>query len=316
MSIRHRYQWLIGAVAMLLSQAFAPQAVAQADISLAGLGIELWPEYDRRDVLVIFRGQLDEDTQLPVDLTFALPARVETLNAVAVTAENGQLVNTPYETGRQGDQLLLTLTTNSRAFQFEYYDPGLLAKQNGQRALSFEFLPDYNVANLQLAVQEPFQSRSFVLTPPSTDVQVDQNGLRYHQLAWTEIKQGNTLELGASYERDTDVLSADVLIAQSETPAASPVGPVVTRELVRGYGLILLGGLLLLSVGGYWSWLRLRPGGGARPRRRRQAAKKAAADKTQPQKPTIETHHTYCHHCGTRLRQGAEFCHECGTKRR
>ena len=57
---------------------------AQDEVRLAYLQVDLWPEYDRPEMLVILRASLAADVSLPVDVTFRIPAAVGDPNAVAV----------------------------------------------------------------------------------------------------------------------------------------------------------------------------------------------------------------------------------------
>ena len=45
-------------------------ASAQEEINLDTLQVDLWPEYDKPEMLVIYRIQLSEDVQLPTTLSF------------------------------------------------------------------------------------------------------------------------------------------------------------------------------------------------------------------------------------------------------
>ena len=49
-------------------------ALAQPPAPLDTLNIALWPEYDRPEVLVIYRGRVADDVPLPATLTFTLPS--------------------------------------------------------------------------------------------------------------------------------------------------------------------------------------------------------------------------------------------------
>jgi len=63
--------------------ALAATAMAQSP-AIDNLVVQLWPEYDRPETLIIYQGQLVADASLPTTLTFEIPARVETMHAVAI----------------------------------------------------------------------------------------------------------------------------------------------------------------------------------------------------------------------------------------
>ena len=82
-----RFLYLI----FLLVLVFPMGVSAQDDVRLAYLQIDLWPEYDRSEMLVILRASLAADVSLPVDVTFRSPAAAGEPNAVAVRQPDGSL---------------------------------------------------------------------------------------------------------------------------------------------------------------------------------------------------------------------------------
>jgi hypothetical protein len=66
--------------------------LAQDDVSFSKLEIDLWPEYDRPEVLVIYRISLDPAASLPADLTLRIPVDAQ-VNAVAARQADGGLFN-------------------------------------------------------------------------------------------------------------------------------------------------------------------------------------------------------------------------------
>lgn len=323
---RLRLMRLLGLIIFTLSLLSAGSTLAQDDLRLSSLSISLWPEYDRPDVLVIYRGQLPPDASLPRDLTFYLPARVENLNAVAFTRENGRLVNATYETNTRDNALVLTFSASSPGFQFEYYDPGLLAVRDGERTLSFDTLLDYDVDDLQLEVQEPVQTQELVLSPAAANTITGQDSLRYHQITIGEARKGEPVALNVSYQRETDELSsgAFAVLESPSPPAPSPLA--IEQEPALGYWLIGVGAVLLLGAGSYWFWSSQRlaslSGQPVRraPRRRRRPERSKPPRPAPPPPgesvPAPAQRAAFCYQCGTQLRAGANFCFQCGAPRR
>ena len=50
-----------------------PGAGAQESTSLESLAIDLWPEYDRPSMLVIYKAVLSPEVTLPTEITFRIP---------------------------------------------------------------------------------------------------------------------------------------------------------------------------------------------------------------------------------------------------
>jgi|GEM_PF-290627 len=340
-----RRSWSTFCVLMvgLMVLLYLPAAQAQSSPKLTNLLVELWPEYDRPEVLVIYRGELDPDTQLPAVLTFRLPGYIEDMHAVAAE-QAGNLVDAnpdSVELRPEGDDTLFTFATPSRRIQFEYYDPNILSKQGQTRQLDFQFTAPAEIDMTTFEVQEPFEATEFSLTPPPDESFISADGLRYNNLEVAGLAANDTFSLTATYQRATDELSIEALNrdtgALSGPPSSEPVdldetgpgGALESQNFSLGYLLIGAGALLLVGTGVYWWWssrVRTEPGlesvpskKGRRPVRRRQRTttsrretKKAAAPLPSPAQESAG----FCYRCGASLRPGSNFCHICGAERR
>jgi hypothetical protein len=300
-----RVSWLFLLLGVLC---FWPDPVARAQssaISFKNLLVEIWPEYDRPEVLVIYRGELSPTTSLPAQLTFRLPGYLEAMHAVAVERD-GVLVDVApavIELRHEGEDLLLIFSTDSPNIQFEYYDPVILSRQNQNRQLAFQFVVPYNLEIAIFEVQEPVQAEDFSLTPEAGNTFIGRDGLTYHTIQLADLTPSDTFELSATYQRDTTGLSI------TETPARG--------NLNLGYVLIGGGVLLLLAVGGYWWWSTHRQAEPGPPRRSatRPKSRRKGRQKESDKTPTVSSG-GFCYRCGTALRTDANFCHVCGAERR
>lgn len=315
-------------LSLFLPSLLSGTALAQSPAPLEILNIALWPEYDRPEVLVIYRGQIAEDVPLPAQVSFNLPADVEDLNAVAYLDEaQGRLLNLPeYELVEGADGKTLSFATPSRQFQFEYYSDDVLSRDGDTREISFSFTPSAEVADLSFELQQPTAASDFTSDPSPSDTQVRQDGLAYALYRLGGVSPGESRSLQANYSRSTDELSADTS-AGINLPSPAEQTPV---ELGGGglqdyLGPILIAGGVLLLTGSlvYWFWSQrsvVVPEPAARqsssqtrlpPRRKKP---RTAPSATPPAKD--ETLAAYCHRCGTKFREDAHFCHACGAERR
>ena len=131
-------------IVFLMALMIPAAALAQDDIRLSYLQVDLWPEYDRPEMLVIYRAQLAGDITLPVDVTFRIPAAVGAPNAVAVRQPDGNLLNAMYEQREEGVWSYLTVTATAPEIQLEYYDPQI--EVNGaDKQFEFAWLGDFDV---------------------------------------------------------------------------------------------------------------------------------------------------------------------------
>jgi hypothetical protein len=317
-------------LSLLLTPLLAGVSVAQSSAPLAALNIALWPEYDRPEVLVIYRGQVAEDVPLPAQVSFNLPAGVETLNAVAyVDQAQGNLLNLPdYQIIEGAEGKVLSFAAPSRQFQFEYYDDEMLSRDGQARELSFSFTPSTQVANLSFEVQQPVATQGFTSDPPPSETQSRQDGLTYALYIIGPVSAGDSRSLQASYTRSSDQLSAETLAGIS-LPSPDEQTPVE----VSGSGLkdnlgpilIAVGVLLLTGSLVYWFWSQRsvvvpEPAprhSSARSRRPTRRSKPGVSKSgSSPTKEETEKPAAYCHQCGTKFREGALFCHACGAERR
>ena len=333
-----RLNWIILLLGMFAGSFYAATQ-AQAPPQLKNLLVEVWPEYDRPEVLVIYRGELQPDTQLPALLTFRLPGYLEDMHAIAVE-QDGSLVDAnpdSVELRHEGDDLLLTFATPSRRIQFEYYDPVILTKDGQSRQLDFEFSAPYLIEKTAFELQEPYQAQDFVVTPPPDNSFAGADGLRYNNIEVAGLAAGDNFSLSAIYQRETDDVSVNNITRNPEgltgAPTNQPVdlddtGPTLlnSQDFTLGYVLIGAGAILLAGTGAYWWWSTRREtpperyaassASRRRPARRKKQtmASRGKPDQTAP--AAAQPAAGFCYRCGTALRPNGNFCHACGAERR
>lgn len=337
----HQYGWrgvyiLFAALFLLLPI----QTNAQASIAIDKLSVALWPEYDRPEVLVVYKVELSPDVSLPAQLTFRLPGYVDQMHAVAMGTDDGlinvgdDLIKTSYE----GDDFILSFPTSSSSVQFEYYDPAILSRQNQNRELNFNFSAPYNTGIANVEVQHPFGAESFSLTPEPDSIITGGDSLKYSTIVAGSLAAGEGVQISASYRRSTNDLSLQALqqggaaqnAAQNlNVPAASPAAASTSALSPNiAYGLIGLGAVLLVGAGGYWWYTtnrsrkesapqRRAPQKGRKPaRRKREKSNKQQQATLFATEPAVTTGAAFCYKCGAALKNDANFCHTCGAKRR
>jgi hypothetical protein len=317
-------------LSLLLISILTGTALAQSPAPLGLLNIALWPEYDRPEVLIIYRGQVAEDVSLPAQVSFDIPTDVEVLNAVAYLDEaQGRLLNIPeseYELVEAADGKMLSFTTPSRQFQFEYYSDDTLSRDGDTRDISFSFTPSAAIGNLSFELQQPTATSDFTSDPPPSETQPRQDGLTYAVYDLGAVSSGDPHSLQVSYKRGTDELSADTLVSVNiPSPAEQTPVEVGGGGLQDYLGPILIAVGILFLTGSliYWFWSQRSvvvpeptpQQSSARTRRssrrKKPAVSRSAASPAKEDKPAA-----YCHHCGTKFREDAIFCHACGTERR
>jgi len=298
-------KWILvlGMVSLLVFPAFV---FAQDEIAIHSLEVNLWPEYDRPEVLVIEYVLLASDTAFPATVDLRIPAEAIAPHVVAV-GPSPQLVsdqNVQFETRRVGKWLVVSIVATGPAIQLEYYDPGL-EKNGDQRTYEYEWLSDYEVRSLELAVQRPFDATNLRTSPALQDDGVYQNQLQYFRAVLHPITADTPFRLHLSYQKPSNTLSVSRLQVEpvevnEDTPGRISLNNYVPYVLA-GVGILMVAGGVIY----YWQAGGMRA---AKSRRRRRPA----LVESEEEHPTG----VYCAQCGTRAKAGDRFCRVCGARLR
>lgn len=281
-------------------------AQAQTTAHLESLSIDLWPEYDQPDLLVIYKGVLASDVSLPVELTFRIPVEAGKPSAVAVGPDPATVADVAYESRVLGEWIEVSFIATTPAIQFEYYDPRL-KKEAAARSFSYEWPGDYAVDTLVLGIQHPIGATSFQVTPNSGRMITHQDGFDYNVIDLGALQSGSTFTINVSYEKSTDALSIQSLEVQPSAPLTTGVSSQL--DVLRLLPWILSAmGVLLIAGGGFLYW-RSSKSKETQVRRSRKGA-------GVPPEINIERSTVYCHQCGKRAERGDRFCRACGTRLR
>jgi hypothetical protein len=285
-------------------------ATPQATIGLSDLGIDVWPDYDRPGVLVIYRATLAPLTSRPVRLVFRIPASAGLPSAVAERPPGGQLVTVQYVRTVEGDTALIELTASESLVQLEYYDP-VIARDGASRSLSFTWHGDFEVQDFKISLQQPHLAQNFTTVPEAPVTTASGDGLVYHSLSRVGVARGETILVQASYEKVSDQLSVETLVPLSKPPPASAsvrtsvTGGAAAPTDGTGRGAI---GALLAAAAAVVLVLLFRS---------RQQARKASSStplgRASPSKSSGEAKREFCTQCGSAVIGGDRFCRSCGT---
>jgi hypothetical protein len=291
-----------------LGAAHTPQAVV-----LSSLEIDLWPEYDRPGVLVIYRATIAPGVDLPGLVELRIPAAAGAPNAVAERRADGRLVSLTYgrEVEGEGEWAKLTFTASFPVVQIEYYDPRH-ERDGAERSFTFTYAGDHQVGGISFSVQQPDLAQELSTIPASTRVAVGADGLTYHSLALPGIDAGEIVELQVAYEKISDQLSVETMVrAAPSAPASAPAtgagpSPVVVAVAVALVVVAAAIGLLLVLRRSPRASAepQLSPGAGAHGPR--PAGRSSAAAEEPPRTAA------FCTACGVAAGSGDRFCHGCG----
>ena len=293
----------MGALAVVLLTVSA--AEPQSETVLSSLGIDLWPDYDRPGVLVIYRATIAPDVSLPTRLVFRIPAAAGLPNAVAERPAAGQLNSLPYERTVDGETARVDFTASQPIVQLEYYDPAL-TRDGVRRSFSFIWPGDFEVQEFGVTLQQPALARNFTTVPEATSASASTDGLIYHTLSRAGVPVGETVEVQASYERDSDQLSVEAsapVAAPVPTPAAGN-GAASDNQTMR-----MVFAALFVSAAAVVVGLMVRGRRQARSAPRPASTPHTARSDTSGGKAT-----RFCTRCGAGVGVGDRFCQRCGAE--
>lgn len=284
-------------------------ARAQTPPTIADLQVALWPEYDSRSMLVIYRVQLDPATDLPTTAQFPIPAAAGEPLAVAMTDASGNLVNAKYTRQVSGDWATISVTAESLRLQVEYYSP--LTFDGSLRRFTFTWPGLSGVLNMSYEVQSPIGAQEVTISPAPESQNVGQDGLTYFSAGLGAEAGGSGTKVDITYVKTSSDLTADLLSLPPGRPESTQGSTPDLRQFVPwillGFGVILVGG------GGVW-YLRLSRAAPASGRRRRRGAR--AGSPLDQEAGEMDASPVFCHNCGTRAAASDRFCRSCGVRLR
>lgn len=297
---------------MILACLWGFRVQAQGAVTLASAEVDLWPEYDRPNVLVIYHLTLSSQISPPVELSVRIPARAGDPHAVAVRQPDGALFSVVYEREVQGDWALITFTATSPDVQLEYYDPNLI-QQDSARHYEFQWPGDYAVGSLVISVQQPLGASDMRISPGMGSGQTRQDGLVYYSAEVGASQAGEDFSVTIDYQKTSDELSASSLTVEPSAPITDSTAGRMSIMQALPWALGILG-LVLILGGGIWYWQsgRQTPSQESNHRRR----KTSSSVSTISTKEQADGDFVYCHQCGKRAGPNDRFCRVCGARLR
>src|SRR4030042_4669119 len=293
---------------LILSILFPLSAYAQNPLSLNSLQVQIWPEYDKPSVLVIYQMTLSSTTTYPASISLRIPIAAGEPNAVAVKQVDGSLYTVDYTRQVVGDWATISFTTTAPEIQLEYYDPTLEIDGNA-RHYQYVWPGDYGVVQFTIQVQQPAGATDMRILPSLGAGPTGADNLVYYTEDIGAIPAGQNISITIDYNKTTGTLSAENLPV--EPSAAIPQSTLADLNVstwlpyilgILGAGLII-GGIIWFRQSG-----RQRPASQTRRRRSKVGASESGLNTSTPEDAI------YCSQCGKRASPGDLFSRSCGTK--
>lgn len=186
-----------------------PVTPDNSGIRLNSLNIQLWAEYDKPSVLVIYDAV---PSKIPVQLKFRIPADTGIINAIG-EGDGNTITEVKFESERVDNWIIISFEVTKPNIHFEYYDTALI-KQNGRRLFTFLWTGDYAVDSISFAIQQPSNAKEMVFSPLISNGQTTTDGLFYFAANSGYKPKGNILPLTFTYFKETDELTSKGLGVQ------------------------------------------------------------------------------------------------------
>jgi len=288
-------------------------AGAASKMTIAKLQVEIWPEFDRPNVLVIYHITLSPDTSLPATMTLHIPSQTGGPYNLAMKDADGLLYNLDYKTPVVENGLLaITFTTPTPEIQLEYYDPAL-KRQGKTRSFEYRWSGDYTVQAFTVVVQQPTNATNMQFQPDLGLSSKGADGFNYFTKPVGAVDETSSVFIRVTYDKPDDSLS-------STSQPVQPVQPVTPKTSGRISFIDALPwalgslGLVIIGAGLMWYWQSTNRR--REPAYYRRERHKPAQSPRQAGTATSSRTVVYCHQCGRMANPGDVFCRACGARLR
>jgi len=294
------------ALALLLTLTalfLAQSGRAQNELVLGALEVNLWPEYDRPDMLVIYKVTLPSNV-VPATMTFRTPRAADRPYKITIIAEDGNRYEITDYTYEQGDEWgEVTFQVDSPNFQLDYYDPRLIKKGPGRR-FEYTWPGDYAVISASILVQQPVDAGPLEFTHESVSSFTGEDNLLYYAHQIGPLEKDQTYSFSMSYLKPTNMLTWEKYRVR---PADALPQSMWNLGLPWALGVLAL----VLIAGGVFIFWRSGLPQGWKKNRTGEIATPQGSEETPADESGV-----YCHRCGRRAALSDLFCRSCGTKLR
>ena len=294
--------FIIRLIIMLMVLPWVTISFAQEkNISISKLAISLWPEYDNSQVLVMYRGSVSVDVQLPAEIHFnILPG---TINPhVASVTLTGAHIHDPFEIKVDDSGTYVSFVLKERNFHLEYYfdpyTPGVHDK-----VFSYSYKTSYQISNFSYEVQHPVGAFDFKTTPISFQEFTDDKGITHSLVSAGSLAAGETKNVSVSYFKSSTETSLQKI---EKSEKGTDIYTLISTGVV-----ILLVGIMIYTYFGNSAKKRSKV---QRAGAKRKTPKAQTNATEPPEKLDYRSDNVpnFCSNCGEKVDTNVVFCGSCG----
>ncbi len=299
-------KWIISLLA-IFSMLLPSLVRAQDPISFSEMMIQIWPEYDKPSVLVIYKMTLSSSTSFPATLSIPIPTVAGEPNAVAEQQSDGSLYSINYTREVAGQWSNINFTTTASTVQLEYYDPSLKI-DGASRQFIYTWPGGYAISQLTMQVQQPADATNMQISPSLGTGSPGTDGLTYYSEDIGAITADQSIQIEITYQNPSGTLSAQNLPVEPSSPIPQSSISDINFKSALLWLLVIIGAGLIVG-GSIWFWRSGKQQPNRKPRRRRSRAEQIATQTEQK----VEEEAVYCSQCGKRASSGDQYCRSCGS---
>ena len=294
--------FIIRLIIMLMVLPSATVSFAQEkNISISKLAISLWPEYDKIQVLVMYKGSVSGDVQLPAEIQFNILPGTKNPDVASVTL-TGAHIHDPFEIKVDDKGTYVSFVLKERDFHIEYYfnpfTPGV-----NDKAFSYSYKSYYQVSNFSYEVQQPVGAFDFKTSPISFQEFTDEKGITHSQVSAGSLAAGETKIVSVSYYKSGSETSLQKI---EKSGKSTNIYTIISTGV-----LILLIAVMIYSYYGNSAKKRSKVQRAGAKRKTHTARAKA----NEPSEKLIyrsDNVPNFCSNCGEKVDYNAIFCGSCG----
>lgn len=292
------YSAVIGVFAAALvtlstqTAAQTPQA-GEVETRISQVEIDIWPEYDDPRVLVIYKGELESDVEVPSEFFLLIPRGAQ-IHMAGALGERGEHLHALFETRPAGDRLTeVSYQLETRRFYMEfYYDP---ITGDDKREFRYPLVSVYPTARVLVRVQQPLKASDFRTTPVAVDVIRDAEGFNYHRLIFDDVARDDENSITVSY------------VKSDREPSVTKAGTSASGGRSAMRNILIVGAVLLVGAVGTGAFVSSM--------KRKAVPVEAGASRVAPDAANPHRRQQkFCRTCGVQMSKSDKFCGECGAK--
>ena len=309
----NKLRLFIGFLILFCLLGLATNARAASNLTIAKLQVDIWPEFDRPNVLVIYHVTMSPDISLPATLTLHIPGQTGGPYNLAMKDADWLLYNLDYKTPVVDNGLLaITFTTPSPEIQLEYYDPSL--KRHGNtRSFEYRWSGDYAVQSFTVVVQQPTNATNMQIQPNMGTGSKAPDWFNYFTKVVGPVDETSSVFIRLTYDKPDNSLSSTSQPVQPVQPVTPKTSGRISFVDALPWALGSLGGVVM-GAGLLWYWQsskRQREPGYYRHVRHNPTQSPRQTGPAASSRTVI-----YCHQCGRMANPGDVFCRGCGARLR